>query len=213
LLALAVILDGGSRSDAGKAGGVALQIVRDGDFRFNEAGPDGLITCKARGKASILNDEQRRALAEVAEAGPIPAEHGAVRLRLIDLTQWIWDEFGLSVTRFTLGREPRAPGYRKLSARPRHHAQKPDDITDCSSIRPDGTSQGRSLCPRTSHCYRSRQNSCRNLWQFMRENWLSNRIFKSYEDIVDHCCFAWNALVDRPWRITAVGLRQWALEF
>jgi len=31
----------------------------------------------------------------------------------------------------------------------------------------------------------------------MRENWLSNRIFKSYEDIVDHCCFAWNKLIDQ----------------
>jgi transposase len=40
-----------------------------------------------------------------------------------------------------------------------------------------------------------------NVWQFMRDNWLSNRVFKSYEDIVDHCCFAWNRLIDQPWRI------------
>lgn len=37
-----------------------------------------------------------------------------------------------------------------------------------------------------------------NVWQFMRENWLSNRIFKSFDDIVDHCCDAWNKLVDQP---------------
>jgi hypothetical protein len=36
------------------------------------------------------------------------------------------------------------------------------------------------------------------------------RIFKSYDDIVDHCCFAWNKLVDQPWRIMSIGLRQWA---
>ena len=49
-----------------------------------------------------------------------------------------------------------------------------------------------------------------NIWQFMRDNWLSNRIFKSYDDIVDHCCEAWNKLIDQPWRIMSIGLRDWA---
>ncbi|ESY09263.1 transposase [Mesorhizobium sp. LNJC395A00] len=49
-----------------------------------------------------------------------------------------------------------------------------------------------------------------NIWQFMRDNWLSNRIFKSYDDILDHCCFAWNRLIDQPWRIMSIGLRRWA---
>jgi len=53
-------------------------------------------------------------------------------------------------------------------------------------------------------------NPVENIWQFMRDNWLSNRIFKSYNDIVDHCCFAWNQLVDQPWRIMSIGLREWA---
>ena len=44
----------------------------------------------------------------------------------------------------------------------------------------------------------------------MRENWLSNRIFKSFDDIVDHCCDAWNKLIDQPWRIMSLGLRDWA---
>jgi hypothetical protein len=48
-----------------------------------------------------------------------------------------------------------------------------------------------------------------NIWQFMRENWLSNRIFKSYANILDHCCFAWNHLVERPWRVMSSGLRRW----
>jgi hypothetical protein len=34
----------------------------------------------------------------------------------------------------------------------------------------------------------------------MRANWLSNRIFKSFDDIVDHCCYAWNTLIDQPWK-------------
>lgn len=128
LLSLAVILDGGSRSDAAKAGGVTLQIVRDWVLRFNAEGPDGLISRKAPGKVSILNDEQRRALVEIVESGPIPASHGVVRWRLIDLAQWVRDEFGLSITKQTLSREMRALGYRKLSARPRHQGQRSEDI-------------------------------------------------------------------------------------
>lgn len=43
-------------------------------------------------------------------------------------------------------------------------------------------------------------NSQENIWQFMRQNWLSNRIFKSVDDIVDHCCYTWNTLIDQPIR-------------
>jgi hypothetical protein len=46
-----------------------------------------------------------------------------------------------------------------------------------------------------------------NVWQFLRDNWLSNRIFKSNDAIIDHCCDAWNKLVDQPWRIMSIGLR------
>ena len=50
-----------------------------------------------------------------------------------------------------------------------------------------------------------------NIWQFMRQNWLSNRIFKSFDDIVDHCCFAWNTLIDQPWKIMSIARRDWAI--
>ena len=53
-------------------------------------------------------------------------------------------------------------------------------------------------------------NPVENVWQFLRDNWLSNRVFKSYDDLVDHCCVAWNKLVNQPWRIMSIGLRQWA---
>ncbi len=52
-----------------------------------------------------------------------------------------------------------------------------------------------------------------NVWQFMRDNWLSNRVFTSYNNLVDHCCAAWNRLVDVPWTIMSLGLRDWAHEF
>jgi transposase len=56
-------------------------------------------------------------------------------------------------------------------------------------------------------------NPVENLWQYMRENWLSNRIFTAYADIVGHCCEAWNKLTDRPWIIMSIGLRDWAYRF
>ncbi|SEB06789.1 DDE superfamily endonuclease [Rubrimonas cliftonensis] len=53
-------------------------------------------------------------------------------------------------------------------------------------------------------------NPVENLWQFMRDNWLSKRVFSSYDDIVEHCCEAWNKLADQPWRIMTIGRRAWA---
>ncbi len=49
-----------------------------------------------------------------------------------------------------------------------------------------------------------------NVWRLMRDNGLSNRVFSSHDDIVEHCCEAWNKLVARPWKIISIGHRQWA---
>jgi len=73
---MALILGGGSRSEAAKVAGVTLQIVRDWILRFNEGGPDCLATSKAPGRASILDDEQRARLAKIVETDPIPTAHG-----------------------------------------------------------------------------------------------------------------------------------------
>src|SRR6516165_7323730 len=123
LLALAAIYDGATRTEAAKIGGVGLQIIRDWVLRFNARGPDGLLDGKSTGQPSKLNDTQRQAIAGMIESGPIPAVHGVVRWRLIDLAQWIFEEFRIRIAKQTLSRELRAMGYRKLSARPRHHAQ------------------------------------------------------------------------------------------
>ena len=123
LLALAAIYDGASRTEAARIGGVTLQIVRDWVVKFNAAGPDGLVDRKAPGQPSRLNDTHRAALAAMIENGPIPAVHGVVRWRVLDLCQWVWEEFKVTVARQTLSRELRKMGYRKLPAWPRHHAQ------------------------------------------------------------------------------------------
>jgi len=123
LLALAAIYDGASRTEAALIGGVTLQIVRDWVLKFNADGPEGLLDRKAPGQPSRLNDAHRAALAAVIESGPTPAVHGVVRWRLVDLCQWLWEEHHVTVAKQTLSRELRAMNYRKLSARPRHHAQ------------------------------------------------------------------------------------------
>lgn len=136
LLSLATIYDGGSRTLAARIGGVGLQIVRDWVVRFNAAGPGGLIDRKAPGKAPRLTGAQRQALAAAVETGPQPWRDGVVRWRLVDLGQWLWEEFGVSVSRQTLGRELRVLGFRKLSARPRHYAQDPEAMEAFKKISP-----------------------------------------------------------------------------
>ena len=136
LLALAEIYDGAMRSEAGRIGGVGLQIVRDWVIRFNAHGPDGLIDRKAPGPTPRLNENQRRALAALVESGPIPAVHGVVRWRLKDLAQWIWEEFRIGLSETTVSRELKALGFRKLSARPRHYAQNEAALEDFKKVYP-----------------------------------------------------------------------------
>ena len=123
LLALAAIYDGASRTEAASIGSVTVQIVRDWVVKFNAHGASGLIDRKPPGQPPRLNAGHRAALVRAIEDGPIPAIHGVVRWRLIDLCQWLWETFQVRIAKPTLSREVRALGYRKLSARPRHHAQ------------------------------------------------------------------------------------------
>jgi transposase len=132
LLALAAIYDGATRTEAAKIGGVGLQVIRDWVLKFNAHGPDGLIDRKAPGQPPRLNDEHRAAVAAILESGPI----GVVRWRIVDLCQWIFEEFQVVVAQQTLSRVLRKMGYRKLSARPRHDAQAEGAIEDFKKVSP-----------------------------------------------------------------------------
>jgi transposase len=136
LLALAAIYEGASRTEAARIGGVTLQIVRDWVLKFTAQGPDGLIDRKPPGQPSRLTDAHRSALAAMLERGPLPAVHGVVRWRLVDLIQWLWDEHRVPISKQTLSREVRALGYRKLSARPRHHAKSDAAVAAFKKISP-----------------------------------------------------------------------------
>jgi hypothetical protein len=74
----------------------------------------------------------------------MPAVHGVVRWRLIDLCQWIFEEFRLTIAKQTLSRELRAMGYRKLSARPRHPAQADGAIEDFKKTFPHAWTRSRA---------------------------------------------------------------------
>ena len=99
LLTLAAIYDDTTRTGAAVIGGVTVQIVRDWVAKLNAHGPASLI------------DEHRRALAVAIEDGPIPAVHGVVRWRVIDLCQRLWDGYAVRVSKQTLSRELRALSY------------------------------------------------------------------------------------------------------
>ena len=103
---------------------------------------------KAPGKPPRLTPEQRAALMQVVEVGPKPDLHGVVRWRLIDLVQGLRDEFGVSVSRQTLGRELRRMGFRKLSARPQDRAQDPDALEAFKKTSPPSWERSGQSCPR-----------------------------------------------------------------
>jgi len=118
LLSLAAVYDGARRGDAAAVGGMDRQILRDRAVRFNAEGPDGLIDRKARGAKPKLTAEQLSAVVQLIEEGPIPAIHGVVRWRLVDLVGWIYDEYGVTLDLSRLGKILKGLGYARLSTDP-----------------------------------------------------------------------------------------------
>jgi hypothetical protein len=58
--------------------------------------------------------------------------------------------------------------------------------------------------------YSPELNPVENVWQYLRQNYLSNSVFRNYHAIVDACCNAWNALMDMPDRIRSIASRDYA---
>jgi len=59
--------------------------------------------------------------------------------------------------------------------------------------------------------YSPELNPVENIWQYLRQNHLANRVFDTYDAIVEACCEAWNALIAQPTRITSLAMSDWAL--
>jgi putative transposase len=128
LLAIAAVLDGVSRDEAARIGGMDRQTLRDWVIRFNGQGADGLINKSAPGAPGKLTGEHKAFLIRLVEAGPIPAVHGVVRWRACDLIMRLYEEFGISVSDATIYRALKELGFSHVSARPKAYKQDPEAI-------------------------------------------------------------------------------------
>jgi len=126
LLALAAVLDGVSREEAARLGGMDRQTLRDWVIRFNEQGPDGLINIPSPVAPPKLDDTHKAFLRRIVEEGPIPAVHGVVRWRACDLIVRLHEEFGLSVSDDTIYRALKDLSFSHVSARPKAYKQDAD---------------------------------------------------------------------------------------
>jgi transposase len=126
LLAIAAVLDGASRAEAAKIGGMDRQTLRDWVIRFNDQGADGLINIPSPGVPPKLDATHRAFLARIVEEGPIPAVHGVVRWRACDLIMRLHEEFGISVSDDTIYRALKELGFSHVSARPKAYKQDPE---------------------------------------------------------------------------------------
>ena len=53
-------------------------------------------------------------------------------------------------------------------------------------------------------------NPVENIRQYLRQTYLSNRVFADYDEFIDAACHAWNRLIAKPWQIMSIGMREWA---
>ena len=128
LLSLAAILDGMSRADSARIGGMDRQTLRDWVHRFNKEGPDGLLDDWTSGPEPRLSAEQKAELAAIVEAGPELAIDGVVRWRRIDLQRVIKERFGVNYHERYVGTLLHKLGFSHVSARPRHPGQNAETI-------------------------------------------------------------------------------------
>ena len=123
LLSLAAVLDGMSRTDAARIGGMDRQTLRDWVHRFNQQGPDGLRDLHAGGVAPRLSSERLAELAAIVEAGPDRDRDGVVRWRRIDLKRVVKERFGVEFCERYIGTILKRLGFSHMSVRPRHPRQ------------------------------------------------------------------------------------------
>lgn len=126
MLALALVLEGASRTDAATAAGMDRQTLRDWVHRYNEAGLAGLFDRQgAVGPKPFLSPAQEAVVAEWVRQGPSLAEHGVVRWRRADLARAIEARFGVVFAERSIGDVLRRLGFRRLVARPQHPGHDP----------------------------------------------------------------------------------------
>lgn len=120
LLALALVLEGHTRTAAARAAGMDRQTLRDWVIRYNENGIAGLCDRSRSGRPPRLNAAQLAELAQLVEDGPEVAVHGVVRWRCVDLQAQIQTRFGVRLSARQVERILKRLRFTRLSVRPRH---------------------------------------------------------------------------------------------
>ena len=121
MLALALVLEGQSRTAAARACGMDRQTLCDWVHHYNASGLPGLHDRReGQGAKPRLSLAQQEQVAAWVRAGPDRAVDGVVRWRCVDLARRIGREFGVSLAERTVGALLKRLGFRRLSARPHH---------------------------------------------------------------------------------------------
>jgi len=124
MLALALVLEGQSRTDAARAAGMDRQTLRDWVHRYNAEGLDGLKNRPERGRPERkLTPEQEAMVAAWVRQGPNLAEHKVIRWRLIDLRDEIARKFGVQLHERSIGKLMARLHFTRVSVRPQHPEQ------------------------------------------------------------------------------------------
>jgi len=139
MLALALVLDGRTRTEAAESCGMDRQTLRDWVHRYNAEGLTGLVDRSLPGRTPMLGTQQMRELAAIVETGPDPERDGIVRWRRIDLCEVVERRFGVRVAERTMGSILCRLGFAKLSARPRHPQSDPGAQELYKKLRRAGT--------------------------------------------------------------------------
>jgi transposase len=120
LLAIALVLDGCTRTEAAERSGMERQTLRDWVHRYNDEGIEGLKSRSAPGRSSALSEEQMAELKGLVIKGPDPATDNVVRWRCVDLREQVARRFSVEVHEGTIGKWLRQLGLTRLQPRPFH---------------------------------------------------------------------------------------------
>ena len=126
MLALALVLEGVDRKTAAETCGMDRQTLRDWVHRYNADGLSGLTNRSYAGPPRRLSADALAELAKLVETGPDPETDGVVRWRRVDLQRVIEERFGVAMHERTVGKQLKALGFVKLTARAQHPKSDPE---------------------------------------------------------------------------------------
>jgi transposase len=156
MLALALVLEGGSREAAARAAGMDRQTLRDWVHRYNAEGLAGLRDRPRPGRRPRLTPEQEAELATAVERGPDPDRDGVVRWRRVDLKALIEARYSVALHERSVGKVLRRLGFSRVSVRPRHPKA---DATAQETFKKVSPSWCARRCPSAPAASRSRSGS------------------------------------------------------